>query len=435
MPNGRQFIIQTSDETTRNEWISSINYASSFKSAGVHIRGIGMSHRDVEMTGLAAAASHLKDLRASIKTNLTTGTVTHSFTKQNVSPNGINLPNSPARRSSSLTNRFVLISNQVDLESPGTLHMEESRLFKATFDEVKAELAHSAGIGQFQSRSRTLSMGSRPTPTTKITRPSTAGSMTKSQDSHGVSSPSSRSRRDIIQAHVELLNEKITEIQSNLEEELRLGRNFAILTPFQRSTRDRIQTAALPLSKKISALRVEITKYTCYRFVLLSDLAEEERQWEQMKRDALQAASHRLSLDADTTLDTSRETSVEDADKHVKVSRSASTFESFYSATDTMTTSIATKPSLPALSTDLSVLDGQLSELPTPGITQSPLTVESADVAGELHHERFYSAVETFEEIAEEWSATRAAKRVSLVRVPSNVKPGRALRNPSDNLS
>jgi hypothetical protein len=50
-------------------------------------------------------------------------------------------------------------------------------------------------------------------------------------------------------------------------------------------------------------------------------------------------------------------------------------------------------------------------------------------------HERFYTAVETAEEIAEEWNETRAAKRVSLVRVPSHVKLailGRQLRSAND---
>ncbi|GJJ08748.1 hypothetical protein Clacol_002967 [Clathrus columnatus] len=430
MPNGRQFILQASDETVRNEWISAINYACSFKSAGVYIRGLGMSHKEIEMTGLAAAASHLKDLRASSKSN----GIVHSFTSSlkaspNPSPVSPDAPN-PQAQSSPVSNRLVIISNQVDLESPRSLQLEDSRLFKQTFDEVKAELAYSAGLVQLQGRSRTLSMSSRPVTTTKITRPSTAGSMTKSQDSHSLSSPMSRSRRDLIQTHVDLLNEKINEMQVKLEEELRLTRNFGILTPFQRSTRDRIQTAVLPLAKKISSLRIEITKYTCYRFVLLSDLAEEERQWEQAKRDALQAASHRLSLDAENVLDITHP--AEDAEeKQVKVSRSASTLESFYSAPGTPAISMGTRPSLSAISTDLPTFTGQSSELPTPAMGQSPLALESLDTAGELH-ERFYSAVETIEEIAEEWNETRAAKRVSLVRVPSNVKPGRTLRNNTD---
>lgn len=436
MPNGRQFILQAPDEAIRNEWISSINYACSFKSAGVHIRGIGMSHKDIELTGLAAAASHLKDLRASGKPNSTVNTTIHSYTTSNTRPRNNNVPNLPLQHTSPSPNRLVVISNQVDLESPRSLQMEESRLFKATFDEVKAELAHSAGIDQSHGRSRTVSMGSRPAPTKKITRPSTAGSMAKSYESHS-SSLTSRSRRDVIQTHVDTLDEKIKEMQLKLEEELRLSRNLAILTPFQRSTRDRIQAALIPLAKKVSSLRIEISKYTCYRFVLLSDLAEEERQWEQAKRDALQAASHRLSLDTDTALDTSQEVSysADDADKQVKVSRSVSTLESFYSSPEALATSLATKPSLLAISTDLPDLNGQSSELPTPAMTQSPLGVlELSDVAGELQ-ERFYGAVEAVDEVAEEWSATRAAKRVSLVRVPSNVKPGRALRNVNDNVS
>ncbi|KAJ3753285.1 hypothetical protein EV360DRAFT_87931 [Lentinula raphanica] len=61
--DGRQFLFGTDSESEMNEWISRINYASAFKSTGIQMRPLGMSGLDLQLTGVAAATSHLHDLQ------------------------------------------------------------------------------------------------------------------------------------------------------------------------------------------------------------------------------------------------------------------------------------------------------------------------------------------------------------------------------------
>lgn len=64
MPHGRQYLLQASSEPDLDQWISRINYASTFKTAGVRMRGMGMTGNQAQLAGAAAAASHVKALRA-----------------------------------------------------------------------------------------------------------------------------------------------------------------------------------------------------------------------------------------------------------------------------------------------------------------------------------------------------------------------------------
>ena len=174
--------------------------------------------------------------------------------------------------------------------------LDGAQQFKATFNEVKVELAAHV-VEQLQpapsGRLRTLSMGTR-LHTKLPSRPSIVGSSLWSEDMQHSTAP--LSRHETIISRVETLNSQIARTQHQLDSELRIARNLAILTPFQCATRNRVQIAIAPLAKKVRAMRIELTKLSCYRFVLLTDLADEERQWEQAKHDALRAATQKLSM-------------------------------------------------------------------------------------------------------------------------------------------
>ncbi|KAF8523156.1 hypothetical protein BU17DRAFT_44111 [Hysterangium stoloniferum] len=444
MPNGRQFIMQAPNEQSLNDWISTINYASAFVSAGVGMRGLGMSHKEVEMTGVAAATSHLKDLMsARVQTTPPEVSLNGADTSRSNAdrePSWLSSPESPLRQGSAskLLRSFHIMPNQVDLETPLSSQIQDSRQFKATFEEVKAELAAQTtnlSSSRPSGRSRTLSMGTRSTPSPRQNvRPSTAGSSIQSEDLSPPVSPLPRSRADVIQTRVDLLDARVSRIQRELDEELRVARNLAILTPFQRTTRDRVQLGIVPLTKKIKSMRIDLAKCQCYRFVLLSDMAEEERQWERVKRDALHAATRRLSI-AEPRLSPK-------IDKHMDIHRepstSWSTTDSFHTAIDIDPKEDYPESSSPTVSSHGSRRPSRLHTnfiLNSLTPTQSPMDT-SFDGSSPIvdGHERFYTAIETAEEIAEEWNETRAAKRVSLVRVPSHVKLtilGRQLRSGS----
>ena len=258
--------MQASDERNLNEWISTINYASSFKTAGVQMRGVGMSYKDVKMTGVAAAASHLHDLRISSKTS--SPSLANTYRSLDAGWNAEPLASQPASSSSSprLGSGSKLYKplnggpSQVDLDVSVSHQLDGAQQFKATFDEVKAELAAHAAE-QLQpapsGRVRTLSMGARPH--TKLpSRPSIVGSSIRSEDMQHSTAP--LSRRETIISRVETLNSQIARTQHRLDSELRIARNLAILTPFQHATRDRVQIAIAPLAKKVRAMRIELTK-------------------------------------------------------------------------------------------------------------------------------------------------------------------------------
>jgi hypothetical protein len=439
--------MQASDETNLNDWIAAMNYASAFKFAGVQMRGLGMSHKDVEMTGLAAATSLLQDLRVSSKA--TTGPAwVHTYGSPDAARN-IDPPtsrpqssgSSPRPGTGSKLRSSNGMSNQIDLELSVSRQLEGAQQFKATFDEVKAELAAHNTVQvqpQTSGRPRTLSMGTRPS-IKQSSRPSTSSSASRSEDmSHGMTPPP-MSRSETVQSRVDNLDAQIDRVQRNLDAELRVARNLAILTPFQRATRDRIQAAIIPLSKKIRTMRINLAKLVCYRFVLLTDLAEEEREWEQAKRDALKAATQRLNAaDAQRGPETNRSPRV----SHRR--EEPSTTETFYSALEGLESNQDVMVSTPlSMKSDTDFTEFPFLTNASPSVsrednaTRSPATHSHSDLGSSAGggHERYYTAAETAEEIAEAWNETRAAKRVSLVRLPSDVKLsifGRQLKHPED---
>ena len=87
--------------------------------------------------------------------------------------------------------------------------------------------------------------------------------------------------------------------EAELEADLRLARNLAALTPFQRATRDRVQAAAQATAKRAMQARLDVERLVCHRDVLAADLAAEERHWRQTKRLALRAATQKLASECE----------------------------------------------------------------------------------------------------------------------------------------
>lgn len=71
---------------------------------------------------------------------------------------------------------------------------------------------------------------------------------------------------------LEEVDRKLDGHASELAELLRLARHFAILTPFQRTTRLRIEAAAVPLAVRIRQLRILVAKNECRRYILASEI-------------------------------------------------------------------------------------------------------------------------------------------------------------------
>ncbi|KAJ7169573.1 hypothetical protein C8R46DRAFT_1089245 [Mycena filopes] len=424
MQDGRQFLLQSSDERELNEWISRINYASTFKTAGVRMRPLGMSGKDVQLTGVAAATSHLHDLQHA--------QTAHRARKWNndVSHDLMGMlsgePESPAKRPPSkrpLT--MISFRGDMDLDVPTAPEVDGADQFKATFDEVKAELA----AGNWGAEADSPVVEDFPSSAT-------------STRSHTSRLPS---RSHIIQSKVRELDAKISASQSQLDSDLRFVRNIGTLTPFQRATRERLLVAVQGISKRVMQVRLEMTKLACHREVLSNDLIAEGRDWSQAKKLALQAATETLQIRGEDTLPRMTVSFPDRADppadlsptrKHRSSSshhRPDSTGDSFHSALDFSEDTLSSgflsasprgDPSSPRSSTtsirsfpfpDISSPD---RERPSLGSRPSESSDNDPRTAA---HEKFYTAHES-PEPAEDWDQTRCAQRVSLVRVPSDIR-------------
>ncbi|KAJ7655122.1 hypothetical protein DFH06DRAFT_1201661 [Mycena polygramma] len=411
MQDGRQFLLQSSNERELNEWISRINYASTFKTAGVRMRPLGMSGKDVQLTGVAAATSHLHDLQHAHTTAYRARKWDHDAPRELMGMLS-GEQESPVKTPVKRPLTMISFRGDMDLEAPTAPEIDGADQFKATFDQVKAELAagHWAGV---ETDSPIVD-----------TFPSSA----TSTRSHTSRLPS---RSHIIQSKVRDLDARISATQSQLDSDLRFVRNIATLTPFQRVTRERLVVAVQNIAKRIMLVRLDITKLSCHR--------DEGRDWSEAKKLALQAATETLQVRGDDHLPrmivSFPEKTEPEADSIARKHRSSSshrpesTCESFHSALDFSedTTSSGFLSASPRVDTSSPrSSSSSIQSYPFPDVDLSSpekgrASIGSNNSGGPGSHEKFYTAVESSEP-AEEWDQTRCAQRVSLVRVPSDIR-------------
>ena len=427
MADGRQSLFQAESEEDKNEWMACINYGSSFKTANVGIRSAGMTKKDIELTGVAAAASHLRDLEMRGK---------GSPPQKNWDGNGI--PRRP-RVESLNTVAFRRYSDNSETEPMSPRSDSSSIQVKSTFDLVKADLANAMRTS--------LDFPSSFLRTHSLDLASTLSHLPNNADRRSHSTRSTRTRR--IEDWVKEIESQLSETRSRLRSDLLLVQNIATLTPFQRTTRDRLHMTVLNTAKRISRLRLEETKLLCHREILIHDLRAVDLNWQRAKETALNAAKEMLRIRSFslTEIDVMGENTPSDArpplPTQAPLSRSFSG-DSFHSALDNIADSPVTPSPLPftshilesppsARSTTMqAVVSGQASASSTSFSVEHAVgdsTRTSFDrLSGQENspglytHERFYTAPEILEEQAEEWNKTKAAKRVSLVRVPNDLR-------------
>ncbi|KDN43460.1 hypothetical protein RSAG8_06049, partial [Rhizoctonia solani AG-8 WAC10335] len=256
LPTGRQQLMQAANEQDMNEWIARINYASALKSAGVRVREMAMNAEESHATGVAAAVSHVRDQRRGKASPPSWSNEELDSTLQ------------PGPRI--MENRSGM-SSQVELD---VIVEPSDGGMKDTFDEIKAQLA-----------------ASHPFPMNGLAPPSPS-------QLHGQDETRTRmtTRAEVVLSKMKALEEKISSAQENLQNELRITRNFAVLAPFQQATRNRIRLALEALAGRVQVIRMDMAKLACHRDVLAADLAAEEEERERLRAIALEAAREQLSL-------------------------------------------------------------------------------------------------------------------------------------------
>jgi hypothetical protein len=434
LPDGRQLLLQASDKKEMNEWISRINYASAFRSAGVRMRPLELTCEDVHLTGVAAATSYLHDIQHSRYPRPHWGPDTaHDLMDMlSVQQNG----------RSWLERRVTVTANHsnFELDVPVAPEIEGAEQFKATFDEVKADLAH-----------------------TRCHTPDNEPS--ENEHDFPCSSPKFTrngrlpSRSHIIQSKIRDLDSRMSTLRAQLDADSRCIRNVAALTPFRKSTGSRLLVAMQNVAKRVMQVRLDMERLTCYRFVLHRDLTCESRLWERSKQFALRSAKETLqskytiprmtlSLHDDQLHDALAAerpspdiTSPRGSESSVDGSfHSAVDFDLSWPSEDLTLRSPSLLHSTPGPSSSTSISSFLSSQSPlTASISSGPFGRQSLSSSSNSHHESGQQDKinlhrrehdEENEEQAEEWNQTRCGHRVSLVQVPSDIRSSAWLKQP-----
>ncbi|KAI0304823.1 hypothetical protein BC826DRAFT_16814 [Russula brevipes] len=137
----RPFLLQARDEGDMNNWLSCINYASAFKTTGVSMRAPGISGKDVELMGVAAATSHLRDLQYATSNSRMCRVRAWGRNSDDFIDRLSSSPSAPYAVSRSERVKMVNGREDMDLDIPVSPNDVGAHQLKATFHQVKADLA------------------------------------------------------------------------------------------------------------------------------------------------------------------------------------------------------------------------------------------------------------------------------------------------------
>ncbi|KAJ1311098.1 hypothetical protein OPQ81_009601 [Rhizoctonia solani] len=398
LPSGRQQLMQAANEQDMNEWITRINYASALKSAGVRVREMAMNAEESRATGVAAAVSHVRDQRRGKASPPSWSNEELDSTLQ------------PGPRI--VENRSGM-SSEVELD----LIVEQSDGgMKDTFDEIKAELA-----------------SSHPFPMNGLAPP------TPSRHRGDKARTRTTTRAEAVLSKIKALRERMESAQAHLQNELRIARNFAVLAPFQQATRTRIRLAVEALAARVRVIRMDLAKMACHHHVLATDLAAEEEERERLRTIALEAARQQLLLTVPRMKLSVYEDVVEEEPERrpspsgsdVSASRASPAWS--FRSTDypepnddpTLIAKRDTSLTTPENETEQLAPSPRKSEAslhPRPSFAASVSSRSGVSSNGDANCHPTGSGgpvtEEGTEELAEDWHATRAGRRVSLVQLP-----------------
>lgn len=103
-------------------------------------------------------------------------------------------------------------------------------------------------------------------------------------------------RKALVEPKLNQARQHLVKISREVEEEMRLARHLSILTPFQKSTRDRIEAAAVPLAHRLRIKRLQLAQASSVVDVIASDFAhtESEIQSSLMAGSSLEITSEQM---------------------------------------------------------------------------------------------------------------------------------------------
>ncbi|GAA5904147.1 hypothetical protein JCM6882_003959 [Rhodosporidiobolus microsporus] len=276
-PAGRQYLFQAHNADDLNSWLHAINYAASFKTAGIRIRP-------------------LQPVIPSTPSSVATG-----------SPRTSPAPASPHFPTPLERNGNGLPQPMVQLQDPATLGSLAS-----TVDMVspKGSLAPSGDDETIQPSAIGKTGGTGDDSLPKSLQAALTASEAANSNGHAASMSASASasprpsetsfvqlasvtaRADLLRTKISELDAEISRVREGLRVDLRLAKHLAVLTPFKSSTRERVLTAIPPIEKRVRYARMSVAKLVCYREVLSRDLLVEDRETERLVRKQSHHRTH-----------------------------------------------------------------------------------------------------------------------------------------------
>ncbi|KAJ9476959.1 Arf guanine nucleotide exchange factor SYT1 [Pseudozyma hubeiensis] len=224
---GRQYLVQAQSEDDMNDWIHKINFCASFRKCNIKIRGLDLAPR----LGMGSSSLHVDALE-------------ERYGRPNLSrPSFDRASRRPDANESGRTTPVADDSGEFSREDSLRLSMDPA---------------------------------SRPSEGDTPVRPRSSASHRLSPASSAIQKRA-RARREMMLTKIAETEVQLERATSRLADEIRLARHFAILTPFLKSTRDRIEMSALPLATRIRALRLDVAKAQSRCNILRLDLAAGER--------------------------------------------------------------------------------------------------------------------------------------------------------------
>lgn len=423
--SGARALLQAENEQERNEWMAHINYASAYRTAGMRMKDIAAPcDPNSPEQGRRLNSIYLSSWREQ--------------SRERATPSPIS-PSSPLRRANTLGGQM----QKGSVDELGVVKNDQER------GRGQSEILRprTAG-GQSRIRSVTTSFWPRVSviPADAETLVDEKYPLTVVTDSDTLL----RSRSKVLKSKIAEMKSKAEALEKEVNADSRHLRLFSILTPFQRSTRTRIQAAVNNLSMKVMQVRLELVKAKCYIDVLSADLETEDSEYSRSEASGSDALQSGLDSDVDAQLPSYETSMASDAPPEHPIGNSNHVIHfprntespmpisiSDNSDTDTPpssnptfdspepTTTSALFPQNAASDDALSISGSSLRDLVgAPAVrymTMPPASPEpDTEPPAELTSSRMSNAVD---EEAEEWNCTRAAKRVSLVQLPARLHP------------
>ncbi|KAM0786349.1 hypothetical protein ACM66B_001821 [Microbotryomycetes sp. NB124-2] len=254
-PAGRQYLFQTTTKDELNSWLHAINYAASFKSAGLKLRPLASKSTTEEHKGLSVASQNVSITGAS-------SDLSESPMPSSPSGSSFRAESLTSSRASSLDN---LLLNRLSTENMRAAKSSHDSLSRGHHSSLEVDAATSDDVELLVKD--------------VVTQSSTVSRDTRQRDAaDGALGPLVLSRADHLRATISQLESEIEQVKARLRQETRAVSNLAVLTPFRTSTRDRIVAAIPPIEKRVRQIRMRMATLLCHREVLSRDLLVEDRE-------------------------------------------------------------------------------------------------------------------------------------------------------------